>query len=120
MHGEGEELAEKLDSGDNVGEGREWKLHINRQREASYLPFGLAKWITLPSSLNMLTSSMPGRGCTLSFFSVPCSFFSSVPVLLWTFLTFRRGVPFPLCNKTRISFRGAGERKLHVLDPRLG
>jgi hypothetical protein len=35
-------------------------------------------------------------GWTLSFLSAVCSFLSSIPVLLWTFLTFLRGVPFPL------------------------
>lgn len=34
-------------------------------------------------------------GWTFNFFKEDCSFLSSVPELLWTFLTFRRGVPFP-------------------------
>ncbi len=52
--------------------------------------------MTLPSDLNMLTSSMAWIGCTFIFFSAVCSFLSSVPELLWTFLTFLRGVPLPL------------------------
>lgn len=60
------------------------------------VPFGAAKWITLPSSLNMLTSSMAWMGWTLSFLSEVCSFLSSVPEVLWTFFCFLRGVPLPL------------------------
>lgn len=60
------------------------------------VPLGFEKWITLPSSLNMLTSSIAWIGCTFIFFSVVCSFLSSVPELLCTFLTTRRGVPLPL------------------------
>ena len=60
------------------------------------VPLGAAKWMTLPSCLNMLTSSMAWMGCTLSFFRDVCSFLSSIPALLCTFLTFLRGVPFPL------------------------
>lgn len=52
--------------------------------------------MTLPSLLNMLTSSIAWMGWTLSFFSAVWSFLSSVPEFLWTFLTFRRGVPLPL------------------------
>ncbi len=52
--------------------------------------------MTLPSSLNMLTSSICAMGCTLSFLSDACNFLSSVPELLCTFFTFRRGVPLPL------------------------
>jgi hypothetical protein len=60
------------------------------------IPFGAAKWMTFPSSLNMLTSSIAWMGWTLSFFSEVCSFLSSVPDDLWTFLVLRRGVPLPL------------------------
>lgn len=60
------------------------------------IPFGAEKWITFPSVLNMLTSSMAWMGWTLSFLSAPWSFLSSVPALLCTFLTFLRGVPLPL------------------------
>lgn len=60
------------------------------------LPFGAAKWITLPSLLNMLTSSMAWIGWTLSFFSVCCSFLSSPPDRAGARLTFLRGVPLPL------------------------
>jgi hypothetical protein len=59
-------------------------------------PLGAAKWMTFPSSLNMLTSSMAWMGWTFSFLSAVWSFLSSVPALLCTFLTFLRGVPFPL------------------------
>jgi len=38
--------------------------------------------MTLPSDLNMLTSSMAWMGCTFIFLSVVCSFLSSVPLLL--------------------------------------
>jgi hypothetical protein len=60
------------------------------------VPLGAAKWMTLPSSLNILTSSMAWIGCTFSFFSEVCNFLSSVPDDLWTFLVLRRGVPLPL------------------------
>lgn len=65
------------------------------------LPLGAEKWITFPSSLNMLTSSMAWIGCTLSFLRDVCSFLSSVPEVLWTFFTFRRGVPLPLFLYTK-------------------
>jgi len=52
--------------------------------------------MTLPSLLNMLTSSIAWMGWTLSFLSAVCNFLSSVPELLWTFFTFLRGVPLPL------------------------
>lgn len=52
--------------------------------------------MTLPSDLNMLTSSMAWMGCTFIFLSVDCSFLSSAPALLCTFFTFLRGVPLPL------------------------
>lgn len=67
-------------------------------RISSSLPLGAAKCITLPSSLNMLTSSIAWMGCTPNFLSDACSFLSSVPEDLWTFLTFRLGVPFPLSD----------------------
>jgi hypothetical protein len=60
------------------------------------VPFGAEKWMTFPSLLNMLTSSIAWMGWTLSFLSAVCSFLSSVPEFLWTFLTFLRGVPLPL------------------------
>ena len=60
------------------------------------VPFGAAKWMTFPSSLNMFTSSMAWMGWTFSFFREVWSFLSSVPEVLWTFFTFRRGVPLPL------------------------
>ena len=41
---------------EGVGNGREGKRRLDI-RDWS-LPFGAAKWITLPSSLNMLTSSI--------------------------------------------------------------
>lgn len=62
-------------------------------------PLGAAKWMTFPSSLNMLTSSMAWMGWTFIFFRVVWSFLSSAPEDLWTFLTLRRGVPFPLSMK---------------------
>ena len=60
------------------------------------VPFGAAKWMTFPSSLNILTSSIAWIGWTFSFLSEVCSFLSSVPEVLCTFFTFRRGVPLPL------------------------
>jgi hypothetical protein len=57
---------------------------------------GAEKWMTLPSLLNMLTSSIAWMGWTLSFLRAAWSFLSSVPAFLWTFLTFLRGVPLPL------------------------
>lgn len=64
--------------------------------EGTRIPLGAAKWMTLPSDLNMLTSSMAWIGWVLSFFNAAWSFLSSVPDDLWTFLTLRRGVPLPL------------------------
>ena len=61
-----------------------------------YIPLGAPKWMTFPSSLNMLTSSMAWMGWTFIFFRVAWSFLSSAPEDLWTFLTLRRGVPLPL------------------------
>lgn len=59
-------------------------------------PFGAVKWSTLPSSLNILTSSTPGIGWTLSFFSAPWSFLSSwAPEGLVFRTIFLRTVPLP-------------------------
>ncbi len=52
--------------------------------------------MTLPSLLNMLTSSICVMGWTFIFLRTVWSFLSSVPDDLWTFLIFRRGVPLPL------------------------
>jgi hypothetical protein len=52
--------------------------------------------MTLPSDLNMFTSSMAWMGWTFSFLRVACSFLSSVPLVLETRLVFLRGVPLPL------------------------
>lgn len=48
---------------------------------------GLLKWITVPSSLIMLTSSIPGIVLTDNFFNELWSFLSSVAAVAWT--TFR-------------------------------
>ena len=56
---------------------------------------GLLKWITDPSSLIMLTSSMPGMLFTDNFLSDDWSFLSSVVAVLWTTFFFRRAVPLP-------------------------
>lgn len=63
------------------------------------IPLGAEKWMTLPSDLNMLTSSMAWMGWTFIFLRVVCSFLSSVPWLLCTFLTFLLGVPLPLQHR---------------------
>ncbi len=60
------------------------------------IPFGAEKWMTLPSVLNMLTSSMAWIGWTLIFFSVADSFLSSPDDRAGARLTFLRGVPLPL------------------------
>lgn len=52
--------------------------------------------MTLPSLLNMLTSSMAWMGWTLSFFSEAWSFLSSPADRAGARLTFLRGVPLPL------------------------
>ena len=63
----------------------------------------MLKCSTLPSSRNMLTSSTPGMGCTLSFLSAPWSFLSSCAAAGLVFLTiFRRTVPFPPVHAQRI------------------
>lgn len=54
---------------------------------------GLLKWMTVPSFLIKLTSSIPGILLTASFFKVPCSFLSSVAAVWWTIFFLRRGVP---------------------------
>lgn len=58
-----------------------------------FLLLGAAKWMTLPSSLNMFTSSTPGMGWTPNFCKAAWSFLSSPLEDLVTFLTLRRGVP---------------------------
>lgn len=63
--------------------------------------------MTFPSSLNILTSSICAIGCTLSFLSDVCNFLSSVPELLCTFFTFRRGVPLPLFLGEEVSLAWA-------------
>jgi hypothetical protein len=76
---------------------RDWR---RRRRRGSVVaansPLGAAKWITLPSDLNMLTSSMEGMGWTFIFLRAAWSFLSSPPPDLLTFLTFLLGVPLPL------------------------
>lgn len=60
------------------------------------VPFGALKCKTFPSSWNILTSSIPGMACTLSFLRATCSFLSSWAAAAPLFLTtFRLGVPFP-------------------------
>lgn len=59
--------------------------------------------MTLPSSLNMFTSSIAWIGWTFSFLREVWSFLSSVPDVLWTFLTFLRGVPLPLFVASRLA-----------------
>ena len=66
-----------------------WKIYIY----LNWKPLGLAKWMTVPSSRIMFTSSMPGIGLTANFFSVPCNFLSSVVAVLWTTFFFRLCVP---------------------------
>merc|ERR1719468_1178122 len=57
--------------------------------------FGFWKWRTDPSSLNMLTSSIPGIGLMESFLSWLWSFLSSVDEALCTIFFFLRTVPLP-------------------------
>lgn len=52
--------------------------------EVGYLLCGLFKWITVLSSLNMLTSSMSWRDCMPNFLMVDLSFLSSLTSLWWT------------------------------------
>ncbi len=56
--------------------------------------------MTLPSLLNMLTSSMAWMGWTLSFLSDCWSFLSSPADRAGARLTFLRGVPLPLLVTT--------------------
>lgn len=55
--------------------------------------------MTLPSLLNMFTSSMAWMGWTLSFLRVAWSFLSSPLDRAGARLILRRGVPLPLCIK---------------------
>lgn len=55
--------------------------------------FGLLKWMTVPSFLIKLTSSIPGILFTANFFNVDWSFLSSVAAVWWTIFFLRRGVP---------------------------
>ena len=71
--------------------------------------------MTFPSLLNMLTSSMAWIGWTFSFFNDVCSFLSSVPALLCTFLTFRRGVPLPLQSRCPVSLTVHNKPYFHML-----
>lgn len=73
--------------------------------------------MTLPSLLNMLTSSMAWMGWTFSFLSAAWSFLSSVPAALWTFLTFLRGVPFPLYHPISLVFHIQCGPKLQMSHP---
>lgn len=62
--------------------------------------------MTLPSSLNMLTSSMAWMGWVFIFLSVAWSFLSSAPEALDTLFVLRRGVPLPLnCVSVHSSFQ---------------
>ena len=83
------------------------KTMVSSMSSAVYVesipPLGAAKCITLPSSLNMLTSSIAWMGWTFSFLSDVCSFLSSVPEDLCTFFVFRRGVPLPLGMRQYLS-----------------
>jgi len=63
------------------------------------IPLGAEKWMTLPSDLNMLTSSIWVMGWTFIFLRVAWSFWSSAPEDLWTFFCTRLGVPLPLYFK---------------------
>lgn len=57
--------------------------------------FGLLKWMTVPSSLIIFTSSMPGIVFTDSFFNDDCNFLSSVAAVWCTIFFLRLGVPLP-------------------------
>lgn len=71
--------------------------HVSDLEEFLFdVPFGALKWITLPSDLNMLTSSIAWIGCTFIFLRAAWSFLSSVPELFGTLFIFLLGVPFPL------------------------
>ena len=56
---------------------------------------GFEKWIIELSSLNILTSSIPGRGYTPNFFIIDFNFLSSVIYVLWTTFFFLLLVPLP-------------------------
>lgn len=78
------------------------------------VPFGAAKCITLPSSLNMFTSSIAWIGWVFSFFSAVCSFLSSPTDDLCTFLVFLLGVPLPLVGWSATSHSSDGEVQTDV------
>ena len=65
--------------------------------------------MTVPSSRNMLISSMPGMLLTCRRFKVAWSFFSSEPFLC-TFLTFRRMEPLPPMRAPALTFSKAFRR----------
>jgi len=74
------------------------------------LPLGLVKWITVPSALNRLTSSMAGMLLTPRRFRVLWRRLSSVLTFLWTVLRLRRMVPLPPvrpCERERASNESA-------------
>ena len=73
-------------------------LRLGEVSHVATLPLGAAKWMTLPSLLNMLTSSMAWMGWTLSFFSDCWSFLSSPEDRTGPFFWVRRGVPLPLLD----------------------
>ena len=56
--------------------------------------------LTIAVNIGFMTAALylllAWMGWTLSFLSAVCSFLSSVPDDLWTFLVLRRGVPLPL------------------------
>lgn len=56
---------------------------------------GIGILITLPSSLNIFTTSIPGIGCAWSFFMVAWIFRSSATVDVVLLFAFLRGVPLP-------------------------
>lgn len=82
-------------SGSAMGSARATGRGENGRADRPDAPFGAEKWMTLPSLLNMLTSSIAWMGCVLSFFSVACSFLSSLAVRATLRFCLCRGVPFP-------------------------
>lgn len=68
---------------------------MSRTYCGGYLPLGCLKCKTLPSSLNMLTSSKPVMGWTLSFLRAAWSFLSSRAAPFGFAATLRLGVPLP-------------------------
>jgi len=56
---------------------------------------GLVKWMTVLSSLNILTSSIPGIGWTPNFLITVLSFLSSLMVVFTIAFYFLLWVPFP-------------------------